>query len=80
MDTASSCFQVPYTKTADVFHGNRSFGGTLKLWLLAENYNKPLAVCMTGEEKASEPPTSAFSHSLFGLSRESESMMLLTLS
>ena len=53
MDEVGDCFQVVYTRTVGVFHGNRSFGGTLKLWLLAENYyNKLLAVCIKGHEEA----------------------------
>lgn len=78
MDVASNCFHVGYKKTLCAFQGKRSFGGILKLWLLAKNYyNKFLSVCMKGEKWVSATPGSAFSHFLFGLSRESESIILL---
>ena len=51
----------------------------MKLWLLAENYyNKLLAVCMKRQKEARAPTIFSYFH--LGLSRESESMILLTLS
>lgn len=75
MDVVSHCFWVPYMKTVGMFQGMRSFGGTLWLWLVAENYNKKLPAFSMKQEKGASAPRS----STFELWRESKSIILLIL-
>lgn len=71
MDVAGTCVQAAYMKTAGVFHGKRSFGGTLKSWLLAQNYYSKLpAVSTKGEELAKYHQTMHLATSFLDKQRE----------